>query len=116
MATMLRDGGVGLDVVDGVEDEAAVRREDLATLQDLAPDLLRRAEGQRLLRVHAAAPEDEPVAVALLERRRVHARGRALHRVEDVEARVDEVRDERLHRAAGVLERLPGRVSGGSSR
>jgi len=32
--------------VDGVEDEAAVAAEDLAALEDLGPDLLRRPEGQ----------------------------------------------------------------------
>ena len=34
--------------------------------QHLPPHLLRRAERQRLLRIHPAAPEREPVAVALL--------------------------------------------------
>ena len=55
---------VGLHVVDGVEDEAAAVAEDLDPLAHLAADLVRRAEGQRLLRVDAAAPEGEPLAEA----------------------------------------------------
>ena len=41
---------------------------------------------------------------------RVHARGRDLDGVEDVEAAFDEGRDQGVDGAAGVLERLPGRV------
>ena len=62
----VRDGDVGLDVVDGVEDEPAVPAEDLAALEDLGPDLLGRPEGQGLLGVDAAAPEDDVPAELLL--------------------------------------------------
>ena len=46
----------------------------------------------------------------LLQRLRVHARGRTLHGVEDVEAGVDDVGQQGDHRAATVDERLPRRV------
>ena len=55
----------GLDVVDGVEDEPAARREDLDALAHLATHLVGRAERQRPLRVHPAAPERDPVAEPL---------------------------------------------------
>jgi len=58
---------LGLDVVDGVEDKSAAPAEHGDALGNLPPHLVRRAEGQRLLRVHAAAPEDKLVAVAILE-------------------------------------------------
>lgn len=45
--------------------------------------------------------------VGLLEVLGVHARSRALHRVERVEASLDEQRDDRIDRAAAVLEGLP---------
>src|SRR5208283_2213997 len=70
---------VALDVVNAVENKAATFGEDLDAFADFAIDLVRRAEGQRLLRVHAAAPEyDVPVELAL-EPARVHAGGGALH-------------------------------------
>ena len=77
-------------------------------LPDLAAHFVRRAEGKRLLRVDAAAPEGDPRAEPVLERLRIHARRRTLHRIEDVEAGVDEVVDQGHDRAAGVDERLPG--------
>ena len=46
----------------------------------------------------------------LLQRPRVHAGRRALHRIEDVEAGVDDVGQQGDHRAARVDERLPRRV------
>ena len=61
-----------------------------AALQNLAAHLRGRAERQHLLRVDAAAPERQPVAILRLQLRGVHARGRALHRVEDIEAGLDE--------------------------
>ena len=59
--------------------ESAVTGENLAPLQYLAPHLLRRAERQGLLRVHAPSPEREPIAEALLEMLRIHASCRALN-------------------------------------
>jgi hypothetical protein len=68
----------------------------------LGPHLVRRAERQHLLRVDAPAPEHHVPAVGRLEAGRVHAARRDLHRVDDVHADVDQVRDEVEHRAAAV--------------
>ena len=83
----------GDDVVDGVEDEAAAFTEDADTLLDLGADLFRCAERQCLLRVHAATPEGDLLAVLALQLARIHAGGGALHGVEDVEASLDDLRD-----------------------
>jgi len=48
------DRDIGLDVMDGIENEAAALAERFAPMQDLSPDLSRRPEGERLLRIHAA--------------------------------------------------------------
>jgi hypothetical protein len=40
---------------------------DFTAAQNLFADLCRRAEGQRLLRIHAPAPEHDPVAVLGLD-------------------------------------------------
>jgi len=106
----VRDRNVGLDVVDRVEDEAAAPAEDLTAAEDLLAHGGRRSEHQGLLRVHAAAPEDEVGSEFGLKCCGVHPGGRALDRVEDIEPRFDDRGDKRLDRAAGVLERLPGRV------
>ncbi len=79
-------------------------------LAHLVAHLLRAAERQRLLRVHAAAPEHEPAAESPLQLGRVHPARRALHRVEDVESGLDDRLEQRLDAAAAVHERLPGRV------
>ena len=52
--------GAALHDVDGVEDVAAVGREDLQTLEHLPAHLFRRAERQDLLGVDAAAPSTAP--------------------------------------------------------
>src|ERR1017187_653768 len=74
----VRDRGLGLEVVYRAEDEAAAGAEDIDPRAELVPHLLRLAERQSLLRVHAAAPEDQLVTIVLLERARVHAFGGAL--------------------------------------
>ena len=100
-------GGVGLDVVDGVEDESAAATEDLDPLADFLADRLGRAEGERLLRVHAATPERQPGAEFLFQHCRIHPRGGALHGVKDVEPGFDQVRQKSDHRSAGMDESLP---------
>ena len=56
-------------------------------------DLAGRAERQHLLRVDAAAPErDAARRKSFLSCSGLHAGGRALHGVEDVEAGLDELR------------------------
>lgn len=58
--------GVSDDVVDGVEDVAAALGQNIQTLGDLCCDFLRGAVGQHILRVYAAAPEYQLVAVLFL--------------------------------------------------
>ena len=55
------NGHAGLNIVNCVEDESARGGEDPYPLADLAPDLVRRAEWQGLLGVHAAPPERHPL-------------------------------------------------------
>jgi simple sugar transport system ATP-binding protein len=55
-----------------------------------------------------AGAEHQVLAVGRLEARRIHAARRDLHRVDDVDADVDQVRDEVEDRAAAVVEE-PGR-------
>ena len=93
-----------------VEDVAVLGAEDLDPLGDLGADFVGGAEGEGLLRVDAAAPEDDAVAEGVDEVLRVHAAGGGLDRVQDVVAGVDEAADERLAPAATVLEGLPLRV------
>ena len=76
--------GVALDDVDRVEDVAAVRAKISRRSSTCLRHLFRRAKRQNLLRVDAAAPEGDVLAVFFLQVLRVHARRRALHRVERV--------------------------------
>ena len=62
--------------------------------------------GSTLLRVHAAAPEDEVPPEVALQLRRVHPARADLDRVQDVHADLDQVRDQLADRAAGVEEDL----------
>ena len=75
----------------------------LNPLAHLAVDLLRLAERQRVLRVHAAAPEHDPVAIGPLQVRRVHARRRA--RQFSALPSVDPFqRSRRVHHAGGRIK------------
>jgi hypothetical protein len=55
-----------------------------------AAHLLRRAERERVLGVDAAAVEHQPIAVVPLQGAGLHARRRALDRVEDIEPDIDQ--------------------------
>ena len=61
------NGRLRLDVVDGVEDEAAALREDLAAPQHLLADLGGGSERRTFCVSTPAAPEDDAVAVFFLE-------------------------------------------------
>ncbi len=63
MATMILHGRAGLQIVNRIKHEAPARCEDLTAAQHFLAHLLRRAEGQGLLRVHAPTPKDQPRAV-----------------------------------------------------
>lgn len=93
--------GVTDDVVDGVEDVAAALGQNIQTLGDLCCDFLWGAIGQHVLRVYAAAPEYQLVAVLLFEHVRVHALGGQLHGVDDIHTHVDKVVEQLDDTAAG---------------
>jgi hypothetical protein len=93
--------------MNGVEYEASVLAEDLATLLDLLSDLLGRAEGEQSLGVDAATPEYDILAVFLLKGAGLHSHGGALDGIEYIEAGVYKQRYEGLHRTAAVLEGAP---------
>ena len=97
---------VGLDVVHGVEDEAAARRQRVDVAPHVVAHLLRRAVRQHVLGVDPAAPEDDVLAEIALELDRVHSRRPDVHRVQDVHADLDEVGQQRAHVAARVEEEL----------
>ena len=99
--------GVTDNVVDGVEDVAAALGQNIQTLGDLCCDFLRGAVGQHILRVYAAAPEYQLVAVLFLEHACVHALGGQLYRIDDIHTHVDKVVEQLDDTAAGVEEGLP---------
>ena len=101
---------VGLDVVDLVEHVTAVGAEGRDPLLDVLADFLRRGTAQDGLGIAAAAPEDQAVAELALEPGRLHVGGRGLHRVENVDPRLDEMRQQVVDRAARVQKDLPGGV------
>ena len=68
-------------------------------VEDFDAHLLLRPEREGFLGVDPAAPEDDLVAVFRLQRPRIHAGGRALDRVEDVEPARDKMRNEPGNRA-----------------
>ena len=83
-----------LYIVDWVKDKPAAWSEDLHALVHLLADLLGRTEGQGVLGIHAAAPEGDPAAKLVGQDLRVHAGCGGLHRVQDVETRIDEIREQ----------------------
>ena len=59
-----------------------------------------------LLRVDAPAPEDHVLSKVPLQRGGFHPGGAYLHRVQNVDTHLYQVRDQLAHRAAGVQEDL----------
>jgi len=92
------------------EDESVLLVEYLQAFSHLPPDLVGRPEGQGLLRIDAAAPEDDSAAVLVDEALRVHSRGGSLDGIEHVEAGIYETLDERLAAAAAVFHGFPFRT------
>ena len=99
-----------MDVVHRGQHVSAARGQDANALLHLSGDVLGRAEGQRVLAVAGGAPEDEPVAELAFQLPRVHALGRRLHRVEDVDAHLDQRGDQIEDRPVVVHEDLPAGV------
>src|ERR1017187_1581333 len=100
----------GLQVVDRIEHEPAAGRKDLAAAQHFLPHLLRRTKGQGLLGIHASAPEHQARTILALQFGGLHACRRTLHRVDDIEAGLDEALKEALHAAAGMFETSPAGI------
>ena len=104
------NGYVGLDVVYGVEDEPAARREGVDPAADLVVDLVGRAERQGLLRVNATTPEDDLIAELLLQSFRFHVRRRCLNGIQDVNTCIYQVWDQIVYGTTGMKEGLPLRI------
>ena len=99
-------GDVGLDVVDGVEDKAAPGRQVARCGGGLPPAPRRAGQVQAPAACRSRRPRTIGSAKLLLQLGRVHARGRHLHGIEDVNADLDQVGQKLPHRAATVVEDL----------
>ncbi len=101
---------VGLDIVDGSEDVAAVGGESF----DIAPcffgDLLWCSVGEGGLRVTGTAPEDELVTELAFEDGGVHADGAGLNGIQAIDTHLDDDGEERQDGAVGVEQDFPGGV------
>ena len=88
------------------EDEAAACAEDFHAFADFPVDFVGRAEGQGLLRVRAAAPEDEVAPELALQAARLHPARRGLHGVDRIHADLDQIREEVGDGTVAVEDRL----------
>lgn len=96
-----------LDVVDPVKHESSARSKDFASPQNLFAHFRRSAERHYLLRVNPSAPKNEAVAIVRFQRRGIHSGRRTLHRIQDVEASLNEGRKKFRHRSTGMFKGLP---------
>ena len=96
----------GLDVVDRVEDESTAGHERLDVAADVPANFVRGAVREDRLGLDPTAPEGDVAAEIPLQRRRLHALGRHVDRVEDVDAHVDEIGQIRTHVAAGMEKEI----------
>src|SRR3990170_6994695 len=90
-----------LDIVDGGEDVSASGRQMPDRLHRPGPDFDRRAELKNP-GVAASAPEGQVLAESLLESRRLHVPALCLHRVDDLDPSLDQIRQEGEDGAIGV--------------
>ena len=97
---------VGLDVVYLIEDISAAGREELHPFLHMGAHFVRRRCRQHTLRVAAPAPEYDLVAEFLFQTRRLHIGGGGLHWIEDIDAGLNEMRDQVIHRSAAMQEGL----------
>jgi hypothetical protein len=97
---------IGLDVVNGCEDEASTRREVVDAALHLFLHLGDGAAGKNPLGVDPAAPEAELRSEFPLELLGIHVGGADLDGVEGVDSRLDQVGDQGAHAAAGVQQEL----------
>ena len=79
------------DVMNAVEDKAALGREDRAAFQHMPADLVGRGFIQHRSRVAPATPEGNVPAEFALQRGRVHLDAVGLHGIDDVISRVNQI-------------------------
>ena len=98
---------VALDIMYGVENEAAVRCEYFNSLTDLVINLIGRAEWKCFLCVNTATPEDNIFSEFFFEGCGVHIRSGTLNGIQDIEAGIYKVRYKLIYGTAGVYESFP---------
>ena len=109
---MFSSGVPALHVVDGIEDERLRAGANISQRRSTSSrTCCGRPNGSVFLRIYASSPKDHARAISVFQTRRIHAGGRALHRVDDVKACLDKGFHELLYGAAGVLEDPPARVA-----
>ena len=87
-----------LDIVHLCENPMRIRTELPETPLDIRFHLSRRSDIEDALRVTTAAPEGYIPAIGFEQMAGIHAVGTDLHRIERINAHLDEKRDEILHR------------------
>ena len=75
------DRGLGLNIMDCIEDKPTAFAENLDPFSNLSFDFFRSPEGKRLLCVDPSSPEGNPVSKSLFKLPGIHLSGRALDRV-----------------------------------
>ena len=95
-------GRVGQDVVHLLEHEAPARPEGPHLFVDMAADLAGRGMGEDVPRVAASAPECDVSAEIPLERAGLHSAGVDLHRIDGIQAGLDQVGQQLADPAAAV--------------
>src|SRR3990172_1225175 len=90
----------------GGKNESASRGQIVDASFDLLDDLRRRAEGEDMLCIDSAAPKDDVFTELLFQPMSIHTACRDLHRVEDVEAQIDQVWDQSGSCAAAMVKNL----------
>ena len=96
------DAGIGLDIVRGTKDIAAIRFDCVGDPLYLPTDVVWRAKGHRPLDRDATV-EAELLAEPGFQFGQRHSGGLRLDRLEYVQPALDHIRDEVHHRAAGVM-------------
>ena len=109
---MFCGGHVCQDVVHLLEDKATALSQNLDLVLDMAGDFLGRAVRQQPLGIAAAAPESDVLAEVALQALRLHALAADLHRIDGVEAGLDEVRQKEPYVATRVQHRLHAGILG----
>ena len=114
LAILVRDLVIRLDIrqrrtwlntVGGAQDQSTARRHSSQPFHNLAGHILRAAEWEGMLNVDCA-PESQALTVLALDMGRIHRE--RLNRIQDVEANLNQVRDNGFDATVGVLGDLEG--------